>query len=170
MHSARDIAAILELPTPTAEQLSVIEAPAEGAARVIAGAGSGKTETMALRVLWLVANSHVEPDAVLGLTFTRKAAGELSGRIQRRLRALHERGLAPGTDEFHTPSVSTYNSFAAGLYRDHAVLLGRDPDARVLSEASAWSLATSVVSNSTLPELSSWDVTVPTLVRTVRTL
>ena len=170
MHSARDIAAILELPTPTSEQLSVIEAPAEGAARVIAGAGSGKTETMALRVLWLVANSHVEPDAVLGLTFTRKAAGELSGRIQRRLRALHERGLAPGTDEFHTPSVSTYNSFAAGLYRDHAVLLGRDPDARVLSEASAWSLATSVVSNSTLPELSSWDITVPTLVRTVRTL
>ena len=77
MHSARDIAAILELPTPTSEQLSVIEAPAEGAARVIAGAGSGKTETMALRVLWLVANSHVEPDAVLGLTFTRKAAGEL---------------------------------------------------------------------------------------------
>jgi len=54
MHSAHDIAAILELPTPTAEQLSIIEAPAEGAARVIAGAGSGKTETMALRVLWLV--------------------------------------------------------------------------------------------------------------------
>lgn len=170
MHSARDIAAILELPEPTAEQLLVIEAPAEGTARVIAGAGSGKTETMALRVLWLVANNYVEPDAVLGLTFTRKAAGELSGRIQSRLRALHERGLAPGTDEFHTPSVSTYNSFAAGLYRDHAVLLGRDPDARVLSEASAWSLATSVVTNSALPELSSWDITVPTLVRTVRTL
>ena len=170
MHSAHDIAEILELPEPTPEQLSVIEAPAEGAARVIAGAGSGKTETMALRVLWLVANNHVEPDAVLGLTFTRKAAGELSGRIQSRLRALHERGLAPGTDEFHTPGVSTYNSFAAGLYRDHAVLLGRDPDARVLSEASAWSLATSVVSKSALPELSSWDITVPTLVRTVRTL
>jgi DNA helicase II / ATP-dependent DNA helicase PcrA len=170
MHSARDISAILELPEPTPEQLAVIEAPPEGAARVIAGAGSGKTETMALRVLWLVANHHVEPDAVLGLTFTRKAAGELSGRIQSRLRALHERGLAPGTDEFHTPSVSTYNSFAARLYRDHAVLLGRDPDARVLSEASAWSLATSVVSRSALPELSRWDTTVPTLVRTVRTL
>ena len=170
MHSAHDIAAILQLPEPTPEQLSVIEAPAEGAARVIAGAGSGKTETMALRVLWLVANNHVEPDAVLGLTFTRKAAGELSGRIQSRLRALHERGLAPGTDEFHTPGVSTYNSFAAGLYRDHAVLLGRDPDARVLSEASAWSLATSVVQRSALPELSHWDITLPTLVRTVRTL
>ena len=170
MHSARDISAALELPEPTAEQIAVIEAPPEGAARVIAGAGSGKTETMALRVLWLVANNYVEPDAVLGLTFTRKAAGELSARILSRLRALHERGLAPTTDEFHTPSVSTYNSFAASLYRDHAVVLGRDPDARVLSEASAWSLATRVVSTSALPELSQWDITVPTLVRIVRTL
>ena len=44
---------------------------------VIAGAGSGKTETMAARVVWLVANRLVAPDAVLGLTFTRKAADEL---------------------------------------------------------------------------------------------
>ena len=170
MRSARDIASALALPEPTSEQLLVIESPPERAARVIAGAGSGKTETMALRVLWLVANDAVAPDEVLGLTFTRKAAGELSARIQSRLRALHELGLAPGTDEFHTPTVSTYNAFAAALYRDHAVLLGRDPDARVLSEASAWSLATNVVSQSAQPELGDWDITVPTLVRIVRTL
>lgn len=170
MHSAAEISAALGLPEPTAEQTAVIEAAPAGAARVIAGAGSGKTETMALRVLWLVANSHVPPDAVLGLTFTRKAAGELGGRIHSRLLALHETGLAPGSDEFHTPSVSTYNSFAASLYRDHAVLLGRDPDARVLSEASAWALATRVVSQSSLSELGQWDITLQTLVRTVRTL
>ena len=170
MLSARELSAALGLPEPTAEQAAVIEATPEGIARVIAGAGSGKTETMALRVLWLVAKEHVQPDAVLGLTFTRKAAGELQGRIQSRLRALHERGLAPTIDEFHSPSVSTYNSFASALYRDYAVLLGRDPDARVLSEASAWALATRVVSQSTLPELSEWDVTVPALVRMVRTL
>jgi DNA helicase II / ATP-dependent DNA helicase PcrA len=170
MPSARDISQVLGLPEPTEEQSAVIEAPPTGAARVIAGAGSGKTETMALRVLWLVANSHVVPDGVLGLTFTRKAAGELSGRIQSRLRSLHERGLAPGTDEFHAPSVSTYNSFAAKLYREHAVLLGRDPEATVLSEASAWALATTVVSKSSLPELETWDITLPSLVRMVRTL
>ena len=44
---------------------------------VIAGAGSGKTETMSNRVLYLVANDFVTPDQILGLTFTRKAAGEL---------------------------------------------------------------------------------------------
>ncbi len=170
MLSAHDLSAALGLPEPTAEQAAVIEAGPQGIARVIAGAGSGKTETMALRVLWLVANEHVQPDAILGLTFTRKAAGELQGRIHSRLRALHERGLAPTTDEFHSPSVSTYNSFASALYRDYAVLLGRDPDARVLSEASAWALATRVVSQSTLPELSEWDMSVPALVRMVRTL
>ena len=71
-------------PPPTAEQVAVIEAPPRPTL-VIAGAGSGKTETMAARVVWLVANGLVEPDQVLGLTFTRKAAAELSERIDRRL-------------------------------------------------------------------------------------
>ena len=61
---------------PTAEQVAVIEAPLEPLL-VVAGAGSGKTETMAARVVWLVANGFVQPEEVLGLTFTRKAAGEL---------------------------------------------------------------------------------------------
>ena len=45
--------------------------------QIIAAAGSGKTETMAARVVWLVATGRVSPEHVLGLTFTRKAAGEL---------------------------------------------------------------------------------------------
>ena len=77
---AADISAALGLPPPTAEQVAVIEAPA-AAQLVVAGAGSGKTETMAARVVWLVANGQVDPDQVLGLTFTRKAAAELSERI-----------------------------------------------------------------------------------------
>ena len=51
---------------------------------------------MAARVVWLVANRIVRRDEVLGLTFTRKAAGELAERIQRRLQRLAEferRGL-----------------------------------------------------------------------------
>ena len=72
---------------PTAEQAAIIEAPLESML-VIAGAGSGKTETMAARVVWLVANEFVAPEEVLGLTFTRKAAGELAERITSRLRTL----------------------------------------------------------------------------------
>src|SRR5262245_35030825 len=64
------------------EQLEVISAPPLEPLLVVAGAGSGKTELMALRVVWLIVNAHVRPDQVLGLTFTRKAAGELSHRIR----------------------------------------------------------------------------------------
>jgi DNA helicase-2/ATP-dependent DNA helicase PcrA len=91
------IAVALGLPRPTPDQAAVIEA-APAPAIVIAGAGSGKTETMAGRVVWLVANGQVRADEVLGLTFTRKAAGELAERIQRRLTTIGEyerRGLLP---------------------------------------------------------------------------
>ncbi|MBN9612320.1 MAG: UvrD-helicase domain-containing protein, partial [Actinobacteria bacterium] len=52
---------------------------------IIAGAGSGKTTVMAARVVWLVGSGAVRPDQVLGLTFTRKAAGELGSRVRRAL-------------------------------------------------------------------------------------
>ena len=93
--SAEILAQALGLPTPTPEQIAVIEAPASPAL-VVAGAGSGKTETMAARVVWLVANGRVHADEVLGLTFTRKAAGELAERIGKRLATVDEyrrRGL-----------------------------------------------------------------------------
>jgi DNA helicase-2/ATP-dependent DNA helicase PcrA len=95
--SATDIAAALGLPSPTPAQQRVIEAPPEPAL-VVAGAGSGKTETMSGRVVWLVANGHVRRDEILGLTFTRKAAGELAERISHRLAVIDEygrRGLLP---------------------------------------------------------------------------
>ncbi|MGI6877989.1 UvrD-helicase domain-containing protein [Microbacterium sp. gxy059] len=86
---------------PTPAQKEVIEAPLEPAL-VVAGAGSGKTETMSARVVWLVANGHVTRDEILGLTFTRKAAGELAERIALRLEQIDEfgdRGLLPHLDE-----------------------------------------------------------------------
>lgn len=92
---AAELATALGLPTPTEEQRAVIEAPPVPAL-VVAGAGSGKTETMAARVVWLVANGHVQREEILGLTFTRKAAGELAERIARRLARVDEyaeRGL-----------------------------------------------------------------------------
>jgi DNA helicase II / ATP-dependent DNA helicase PcrA len=194
--SATTIAAALGQFPPTAEQAAVIESPLTPAL-VIAGAGSGKTETMASRVVWLVANGLVRRDQVLGLTFTRKAAGELAERIQRRLQRLSEferRGLLPAlpklhaegrlgvfaefarteetsasasarhavmddlavavgaeTDErdddafLHRPTVSTYNSFADQIVREHAVRIGRDAEAAILSESAAWLLMRRIV-------------------------
>ena len=62
---AREIAERLGLHAPTAEQRAVIEADPFGASIVVAGAGSGKTETMANRVVWMLANGHVTVPDVL---------------------------------------------------------------------------------------------------------
>jgi DNA helicase II / ATP-dependent DNA helicase PcrA len=86
------LARLLGLPEPTAEQAAVIGAPMEPLS-VIAGAGSGKSETMAARLVWLVANGMVRPERVLGLTFTRKAAGELGQRVRARLAGLRRAGI-----------------------------------------------------------------------------
>ena len=66
----------------TDEQQKAVEAPLDAPVLVIAGAGSGKTELMSIRVLWLIANSLALPQDILGLTFTRKAASELAKRIK----------------------------------------------------------------------------------------
>jgi DNA helicase-2/ATP-dependent DNA helicase PcrA len=155
---AVEIADALRLPRPTAQQQAVIEAPPLEPALVVAGAGSGKTETMANRVLWLLANGHVLPKEVLGLTFTRKAAGELAARIRTRIQQLVEAGLFPGEyDPFEPPTIATYNSFANTIFRDNAILVRRESDGAVLGEAGAWQLARSVAMRSRDPRLPSLE-------------
>ncbi|MDC7123095.1 ATP-dependent helicase [Cellulomonas fimi] len=158
--SAAQIAALVGQPPPTPEQERVVESPL-APALVVAGAGSGKTETMAARVVWLLANGLVAPEQVLGLTFTRKAAAELAERVRRRLRRLAraaaEEGVAlPGAavlagadgdvlGGLARPTVATYNAYASSLVSDHALRLGLDPSARLLGEAAQWQLAHEVV-------------------------
>jgi DNA helicase-2/ATP-dependent DNA helicase PcrA len=143
--SAVEIADRLGLPRPTEQQRAVIEAPLDPRI-VVAGAGSGKTETMANRVVWLVANGLVRVPEVLGLTFTRKAAGELAERIRHRLAQLVAAKVTElEFDPFDAPEIATYNAFANSIFRENAVVIGREGEAAVLSEASAWQLARSVV-------------------------
>ncbi|QJW38549.1 ATP-dependent helicase [Cellulosimicrobium protaetiae] len=144
--SATQIADLLGRPRPTPEQVEVIEAPLEPTL-VVAGAGSGKTETMAARVVWLIANELVPPDAVLGLTFTRKAAGELAERVQVRLAQLARArgGASSALSLLDRPTVATYNAYAASLVGDHGLRVGVEPGARLLGEAQQWQLASEVV-------------------------
>ena len=147
--SAVQIADALGSPRPTDQQVAVIEAPL-APALIVAGAGSGKTETMANRVVWLLANRLVRPGEIVGLTFTRKAAGELAARIRDRIARLAQAGLVDEAyDAFETPTVSTYNSFANTIFRDNAMLIGRESDGAILGAASAWQLARSLVVAST---------------------
>ncbi len=147
-YSPTELACALGLFPPTEEQAAVIAAP-PGPLVVIAGAGAGKTETMAARVVWLVANGYAEPGQVLGLTFTRKAAGQLLRRVRSRLARLAGVGLgatgAAPVEATDSPVVSTYHAFAGSLLRDYGLLLPVEPDARLLSETELWQLAFDVV-------------------------
>jgi DNA helicase-2/ATP-dependent DNA helicase PcrA len=140
------LARVLRVPEPTVEQAAVIGAPL-GPVAVIAGAGSGKSETMAARLVWLVANGLVRPDRVLGLTFTRKAAAELADRVRVRLDALRRAGLdgsAAAEAEFE-PVIGTYHAYAGRLVSDHALREGLEPSMRLITPALSWQLAASIV-------------------------
>lgn len=155
LFSPQELAVLLgEKNMPTAEQAAIISSPLTPRL-VIAGAGSGKTATMADRVVWLVANGLVRPEEVLGVTFTRKAAGELASRIRAKLVALQR---VAGQDRDHQifpagllsadalePKVSTYHSFASGIVSDYGLRLGVERDVVLLGGAQAWQLASQVV-------------------------
>ena len=140
--------------SPTAEQSLIISSPLTPRL-VIAGAGSGKTATMADRVVWLVANGWVRPEEVLGVTFTRKAAGELASRIRAKLAALQRIAAADtgntvfpagllSTDALE-PKVSTYHSYASGIVSDYGLRLGVERDVVLLGGAQSFQLASEVV-------------------------
>ncbi|WP_280233619.1 ATP-dependent helicase [Nocardia cyriacigeorgica] len=147
------LAEALGLPPPTDEQAAVIAAP-PGPTLVVAGAGAGKTETMAARVVWMVANRLVLPDEVLGLTFTRKAAQQLTTRIRTRLarlagapllRELDPSGGLRASLAGAEPEISTYHSYAGRLLTEHGLLLPVEPSATLLTETQLWQLAHQVV-------------------------
>ncbi len=128
----------------TAEQLAVAAAPLEPLL-VVAGAGSGKTAVMAARVVHLVAHHRLPASEVLGLTFTNKAAAELADRVRKALVVLARAGVVDETLLDDLPTVSTYHAYAAGVVRDHALRVGREPMAELLTEATRWQVAGRVV-------------------------
>jgi DNA helicase-2/ATP-dependent DNA helicase PcrA len=127
--------------TPTVQQWQAISHPLSPCA-VVAGAGSGKTAVMAARVayLTLVATGRLEaenegamPSQILCLTFTNKAAEELSRRV---LGATLPLGLPEGEE----PTVLTYHSFASRLVDEYGLRMGIEPGRSLLSEAQKWQL------------------------------
>ncbi|MFC7549448.1 ATP-dependent helicase [Plantactinospora sp. GCM10030261] len=139
-----ELARLLRLHAPTREQAAIVAAPVEPLL-VVAGAGSGKTETMAARVVWLVANGYARPEQILGLTFTRKAAGELAHRVRTRLGQLVRRlgrdyRDPPGDLLSGEPTVATYHSYAARIVTEHGLRSGYEPATRLLTEAARWQI------------------------------
>ncbi|WP_037862317.1 ATP-dependent DNA helicase [Streptomyces sp. NRRL S-237] len=132
----------------TPEQMACVTAPPAPQV-VVAGAGSGKTTVMAARVVWLVGTGAVAPEQVLGLTFTNKAAGELSERVRKALARAGITDPDPSPADVDAaggePRISTYHAFAGQLLKDHGLRIGLEPSSRLLADATRFQLAAKVL-------------------------
>ncbi len=120
----------------TPQQHEAVE-HADGPLLVIAGAGSGKTLTLSARVARLVQRG-ADPQRVLLLTFSRRAAAEMARRAGR---LLHEAlGLPSTTAAPLLPWCGTFHGVAAQLLRDEAPRVGLARGFTVLDRADAQDL------------------------------
>src|ERR1700694_3524079 len=90
---------------------------------VIAGAGSGKTNTLAHRVAHLIVNG-ADPRKILLMTFSRRAAAEMARRVERIARRVIGNNAGIMTDALWA---GTFHGIGARLLRDHAGEIGLDP-------------------------------------------
>lgn len=127
------------------EQSAVITAPSNANVLVVAGAGSGKTYTMTRRIIALI-EQGVAPERILGLTFTRKAAGELLERVSAAVLADMGDGTADSDRMFLKPAIYTYDAFFQTIVRQYGLLVGFDHNTQPLSKAGAIQLATTIIS------------------------
>lgn len=127
-------------PLNKAQKAAVEHGP--GPLMIVAGAGSGKTRTLTSRLRAAV-ESGFEPESIVAITFTNKAAKEMRERVF-------------GTDRLRhgarkEPFVGTFHSLGARLLREQARLAERTPHFTILDEDDAMSLVRRVVKNLNLP-------------------
>ncbi len=122
------------------EQLRVVEA-GEGPVLVIAGAGTGKTRTLTFRVARLLERG-IPPEGVLLLTFTNKAAREMTRRVEE---------LAGSFADVRRILGGTFHHAAHALLRQHAGALGFSRDFTVLDREDARDLMSSCLAERKVP-------------------
>lgn len=86
----------------------------KGRVLILAGAGSGKTKVLTIRIAHLISDHQVHPSAILGLTFTNKAAAEMRHRMSKYLNEKQAKELTLGT----------FHSFCMGVLRKEIEHLG----------------------------------------------
>ena len=100
----------------------------DGYVRVIAGAGSGKTNTLTHRYAYLVKTIGIPPSDILCVTFTNKAAGEMKRRIRRMI------------GDFGNGRISTFHGFCVQLLKEDCHILQYPPNFRILDDEDSKSM------------------------------
>lgn len=98
----------------------------EGPLLIIAGAGTGKTTVITQRIKHLIVEKDIQPQQILALTFTEKAAHEMQERVD---------VLLPYG--YTNIWIHTFHSFCDRILRDEAHTIGLDPNYKLISEAEA---------------------------------
>jgi superfamily I DNA/RNA helicase len=107
----------------------------KGRVLVLAGAGSGKTTVLACRIAHLIHNENVSPSAILGLTFTNKAAEEMRERVRRFTSAKVAKEVA----------LCTFHSFCMNVLRQEIHHLGFTPEFTLYDEKDVKRVLTQIV-------------------------
>jgi ATP-dependent helicase/nuclease subunit A len=117
----------------TDEQRAVVESD-NPRLNVVAAAGAGKTRVLVERYLRHVVEQGIGPESILTITFTKKAAAEMKGRI---VGALRRRKLFDEAQAAETGPIQTIHSFCERLLRENALDAGLDPAFEVLDDADS---------------------------------
>ncbi|MBQ7244088.1 MAG: UvrD-helicase domain-containing protein [Bacilli bacterium] len=104
--------------------------------RIIAGAGSGKTRVLTYRIAYLMECMHVDPHAILAVTFTNKAAQEMKERVAKII-----------GDSARFLSVSTFHSFCARFLRAEAHHIGFPASFTIFDEDDVEKLIKGIVAD-----------------------
>lgn len=125
--------------TPSDDQITAITAPPTGRHSVDAGAGTGKTATLALRALYLIESENLRADQIVVVTFTRKAAAEIGARIGDTI----DRAIASGArfaSDGRGVRCTTIHALAADILREFAFTFGFVAPPRAITDGEAYAI------------------------------
>lgn len=138
---------------PQAEAVATLTGPL----LVLAGAGTGKTRVVTFRIANLIRHG-TEPDRILAVTFTNKAAGEMRERIGDLLAKSNgsrngspQRRVKRGEDAPPSPSISTFHSYCVGVLRRHAPELGYPKKFSIYDRSDQETIARGILRELKLP-------------------
>ena len=119
----------------------------DGPLLIVAGAGAGKTKTITHRIIHLI-HKGVNPQSILAVTFTNKAAKEMRDRIMTMLsEPIHGNDLK--SDNFghieNIPFVSTFHSLGVHIIKENSHLIGLNKYFTIMDEAGAISIIKSIM-------------------------